>query len=123
MKVNYLRSEVSSKDADYIASKIDEAIEIMKKSGEKDFTNFSKLPASLKKDLKKLVQDVASNTSVKATTAKGVVIIYNQDGTVFAEITGLVKNTGSNLNIIVPAAILVVALGAVVLVKNVKANA
>ena len=117
------QNEVSSKDADYIASKIDEAIALMKDSGVKDFTNFSKLPASLKNKLKKLVQDVASNTSVKATVSKGTIVIYNQDGTVFAEVGGLVKNTGSSLNIVVPAAILVVALGTVLLVKNVKANA
>lgn len=117
------QNEVSSSDADYIAGKIDEAIAAMKASGVKDFSNFSKLPADLKSKLKKLVQDVASNTSVKATVTKGSVVIYNADGSVFADITGLVKNTGSNLNIVVPAAILVVALGAFVLVKNVKANA
>ena len=93
-------NEVSSKDADYIAGKIDEAISLMRKSGAKDFSDFSKLPSSLKSSLKKLVQDVASNTSVKATVTKGKVVIYNADGTVFAEMSKLVKNTGSEFEII-----------------------
>ena len=116
-------NEVSSSDADYIASKIDEAISAMKDSGAKDFTDFTKLPSALKTKLKKLVHDVASETSVKATVTKDNVVIYNTDGSVFAEIDGLVKNTGSKVNLVVPAAILVVTVGAFVLVKNVKANA
>ena len=120
----YLKqNEVSSKDCDYIAGKVDEAISIMRKSGVKDFSNFSKLPASLKNDLKKLVEDVAANTKVKATTKKGSVVIYNTDGTVFAEITSLVKNTGSNFDIIPTVALFVSVLGIALVVKNIKANA
>ncbi|MBR2708403.1 MAG: hypothetical protein IKE90_03085 [Bacilli bacterium] len=116
-------NEVSSKDADYIAGKIDEAISLMRKSGAKDFSDFSKLPSSLKSSLKKLVQDVASNTSVKATVTKGKVVIYNADGTVFAEMSKLVKNTGSEFEIIPLVALFVSIIGIVVVYKNVKANA
>lgn len=116
-------NEVSSKDADYIAGKIDEAISLMRKSGAKDFSDFSKLPSSLKSSLKKLVQDVASNTSVKATVTKGKVVIYNADGTVFAEMSKLVKNTGSEFQIIPLVALFVSIIGIVVVYKNVKANA
>ena len=116
-------NEVSSKDADYIAGKIDEAISLMRKSGAKDFSDFSKLPSSLKSSLKKLVQDVASNTSVKATVTKGKVVIYNADGTVFAEMSKLVKNTGSEFEIIPLLALFVSIIGIVVVYKNVKANA
>ena len=117
------QNEVSSKDAEYIASKVDEAISLMRKAGVKDFSDFSKLPKSLKNDLKKLVQDVASNTSVKATVAKGKVVIYNADGTVFAEMSKLVKNTGSDFQIIPLVALFVSIIGIVVVYKNVKANA
>ena len=116
-------NEVSSKDADYIAGKIDEAISLMRKFGAKDFSDFSKLPSSLKSSLKKLVQDVASNTSVKATVTKGKVVIYNADGTVFAEMSKLVKNTGSEFEIIPLLALFVSIIGIVVVYKNVKANA
>ena len=116
-------NEVSSKDADYIAGKIDEAISLMRKSGAKDFSDFSKLPSSLKSSLKKLVQDVASNTSVKATVTKGKVVIYNADGTVFAEMSKLVKNTGSEFEIIPLVALFVSVVGIVLVYKNVKANA
>ena len=116
-------NEVSSKDADYIAGKIDEAISLMRKSGAKDFSDFSKLPSSLKSSLKKLVQDVASNTSVKATVTKGKVVIYNADGTVFAEMGKLVKNTGSEFEIIPLVALFVSVVGIVLVYKNVKANA
>lgn len=117
------QNEVSSKDAEYIASKVDEAISLMRKAGVKDFSDFSKLPKSLKNDLKKLVQDVASNTSVKATVTKGKVVIYNADGTVFAEMSKLVKNTGSDFQIIPLVALFVSIIGIVVVYKNVKANA
>ena len=116
-------NELSSKDADYIAGKIDEAISLMRKSGAKDFSDFSKLPSSLKSSLKKLVQDVASNTSVKATVTKGKVVIYNADGTVFAEMSKLVKNTGSEFEIIPLVELFVSIIGIVVVYKNVKANA
>ena len=117
------QNEVSSKDAEYIASKVDEAISLMRKAGVKDFSDFSKLPKSLKNDLKKLVQDVASNTSVKATVTKGKVVIYNADGTVFAEMSKLVKNTGSDFQIIPLVALFVSVIGLVIVYRNVKANA
>lgn len=120
----YLDSyEVSSEDADYIATKIDEVVSEMRKSGVTDFSDFSKLPSSLKSKLRKLVEDVAANTSVNATVKKGFVVVYSPDGKVFAEIGKLVKDTGLDINIIATLALIVVVVGAVVLVKNVKANA
>ncbi|MBR3897717.1 MAG: hypothetical protein IKJ43_00365 [Bacilli bacterium] len=115
--------EVSSAHADYIAGEIDSAIKDMRDSGIKDFSDFSKLPSSLKEKLKQHVLNVAANTSIKATVKNGKVIVFNPDGTVFAEIGKLVKNTGSNLNIIATVALLVTAVGTVLIVRNVKANA
>lgn len=113
-------NEVSAKDADYIAGKIDEAIKILRDSGVTDLSNLSKLPSSTKSKLKALVTDIASNTSVKATVNKGAVVIYNKDGSVFAEMTKLVKDTGSNMYVIPALAILIVAAGAFVIVRKPK---
>jgi len=114
---------VSSSDCDYIAGKIDEAVNAMRNSGVKDFSNFSKLPSSLKKTLKQYVLDVAEHTSVKATVKKGAVVIYNPDGTVFAEVNSLVKPTSSAMNVVSMTALFVSVIGGILLVRNVKANA
>ena len=111
-------NEISSADADYIATKIDEAIQILKDSGATDFSDFSKLPSATKNKLKSLVTDIASNTSVKATVKKGSVVIYNADGSVFAEITKLVKNTGSSMYVIPALALLIIATGAFIITRK-----
>lgn len=115
--------DVSSKDCDFIAGKIDQAISEMRKSGVKDLSTFSKYPKSLKDTLKGYVLDIAGNTSVKASTKKGAVVIYNPDGTVFAEITKFIKPTGSTMNVTFVVALSAAVVGAVVLFRNVKANA
>lgn len=142
------QNPVSSTDADYIAGKIDEAVAAMRNSGVSDFSDLSKLPASLKATLKQLVQDIAANTSVKVTVINGRVIIYNADGSVFAELSGfevennsgnnsgsssssnksginnsVVKNTGANVDIVAASALLITALGSAFVVKNIKENA
>ncbi len=138
------QNPVSSTDADYIAGKIDEAVAAMRNSGVSDFSDLSKLPASLKATLKQLVQDIAANTSVKATITNGSIIIYNADGSEFAELSGfeikdnsvknnsgstsgisnsVVKNTGANVDIVAASALLITALGSAFVVKNIKENA
>ncbi len=115
-------NEVSSKDCDYIAGKVDEAIALVQAEGQ---TDMSKLSRSAKDKLKALVKDVSTNTSVKATVSKGVLIIYNADGTVFAEVSHLVKQTGSetsNMVVIAGIAFVVVAAGAYLVVRQVKTS-
>lgn len=115
-------NEVSSKDCDYIASKIDEAIAILKAEGK---TDFSKLSTSTKTKLKSLVSDISSNTSVKASVKKNALIIYNADGTVFAEVSKLVKQTGretSQIVALVSIAGVVVVAGAYLVVRQVKTS-
>ena len=114
---------VSSSDCDYIAGKIDEAVGAMRDSGVTDFSDFSKLPSSLRTKLKQYVFDIADNTKVKATVKKGKVVIFNPDGSVFAEVSGLVKPTFRTMNVIAVVALCVSTIGAVLLVRNVKANA
>ena len=115
-------NEVSSKDCDYIANKVDEAIAIVQGEGQ---TDMNKLSRSSKDKLKTIVKEVSSNTSVKATVSKGVLIIYNADGTVFAEVSHLVKQTGSETSQIVAVAgvaLVVVAAGAYLVVRQVKTS-
>lgn len=123
MVERYLKeNEVSSKDADYIAAKVDEAIAILKEEGK---TDFSKLSVSTKNKLKALVSDISKNTSVKATVTKNSLVIYNPDGTVFAEVTHLVKQTGketSQIIIVGCVAFIVVTAGAYLVVRRVKTS-
>ena len=83
--------DISSKDADYIAERIDEAVKIIQESGKSNFKDFKK---ETKEQLKALVEKVSANTSVKATVLKNSVIIYSPNGEKFAEVDKLVKQTG-----------------------------
>ena len=114
--------EVSSKDADYISGKVDEAISILKSEGK---TDFKELSSSAKTKLKALVSDVAANTSVNATVTNGSIVIYNGDGTVFAEVDKLVKQTGTESNkltIVASIAAAVTLVGAYFVVRQVKVS-
>lgn len=113
-------NNVSSKDADYIAAKIDEAVKILRNSNAKDLSDFSKLPANTKSQLKALVKDIASNTSVKATVTKGSIVIYNEDGSIFAEMSNLVKETGSNMYVIPAIALLIVIVSIAVINQKLR---
>lgn len=115
-------NEVSSADADYINERINTVISIIQGQGNANFKNY---PTSVKNQLKALVTEVSGNTSVKATVTNGSVIVYNGDGSTFAEITGLVKQTGSETSktaIIAGISILIVAVGACLVIKQVKTS-
>ncbi len=114
--------ELSGDDCDYIANKINEAKAIISTEGQE---NFYKLSESTKTKLKKLVSDVTANTSVKATVTSGAVVILNDDGSTFAEVTTLVKQTGSensNIAIIAGVSFIITLVGACLVVKQVKNN-
>jgi len=114
--------DVSSKDANYIAERIDKAKKIIEKDGHPVFNDFS---WSNKEELRKLVLQIAKNTSVKATTTKSSVIIYNSDGSVFAEVTELVKQTGAEVNksaMFAGISLLIVVAGTCLIGKQVKSS-
>lgn len=116
--------EVSSEHADFIAARVDKAIEIMKSEGHADFKKYSK---ASKEALKALVVEISNNTSVKATVTKDSVVVYKPDGSgeVFAEITGLVKQTGfgvSSLALITCISVFIVAVGSFFIVRQVKTS-
>jgi len=114
--------EVSDKDCKYISDKIDEAIKIIQAAKTVKASEMSK---STKNQLKALVADVSSNTSVKATVTKNALVIYDKDNKVFAEVTELVKQTGSETNtiaIVASVAALITVVGAYLVVRKVKSN-
>ena len=76
----------------YIAERIDKAKAIIEKDGHPKFADFSQ---ANKEALRDLVVEIDKNTSVRASVTKGSVIVKNEDGTTFAEVTELVKQTGS----------------------------
>ena len=84
--------EVSSKDADYIAARIDEAVKIIQESGKTNFKDFSK---ETKEKLKALVEKVSANTSIKATVTRNSIVVYTPNGEKFAEVDKIVKQTGN----------------------------
>lgn len=120
----YLKeNEISSEDADYIASRVDEAIEIIK---ENKITDLSNINGSAKSELKSLVTAVSKNTDVKATITDGKITVYNTDGKVFTTVSAttsnntIIKQTGANVSLIVTISAVVIAAGAYVVVRQVK---
>ncbi len=112
--------DVSSADCDYINTRINKAINILKSEGTADA---SKLSASAKQQLKDLVAEIRENTSVKASVTDGAVVIYDNEGEVFFEVTKLVKQTGietSTTAIIASISLVIVAAGALLVGRQVK---
>ena len=116
--------EVSSSDADYIAKKLDAAMEVLRASGKTSFYDLSKAD---KDKIIGFVSDVSANTSVKAIISKENLIIY-VPGTndVFYKtpvhpINGDIRQTSAGLT--VATAGLISMIGIAVALKKVKNNA
>lgn len=115
--------EVSESDCDYIANKIDEAIELIEKG---NATEWKELTSSEKESLIAIVNDVTSKTSVKASLSKGgVLTIYDEDGkTVFTKIENVIRNTDASMSIVLVAGATISLVGVLLIAKKVvKANA
>lgn len=115
--------EVSSEDCDYIAGKIDEAVELIKKG---KATEWRELTSSEKEALITIVNDISSKTSVKASLSKsGELTIYEEDGkTVFTKLSNLIKNTDGSMSIVLVAGAAISLVGLLLITKKVvKANA
>ncbi len=77
--------EVSSTDADYIVSKLEEVFNVLKNSGK---TSFYDLSSRDKQKIISLVADVATNTSVDCAIVDGSLVVYvpgSNRGEVFYE--------------------------------------
>lgn len=115
-------NEVSSAHADFIAERVETAKGIIQGQGNVDFKNY---PESVKQQLKELVNQISEGTTVNATLTRDALVIYNSDNSVFAEVTKLVKQTGtetSKMAIIAGVSILIVAVGTCLVVKQVKTS-
>ena len=123
MLERYLKQyDVSESDCDYIADRVNDAIKIVQNAG---VTEASQLTKETKDELKKLVEKVSANTSVKATVKKKSVVVLKPDGSVFVEIDKPIKQTGSETNVIAIVAgvsFLVTVAGALLVVRQVKHN-
>ena len=114
------QNNVSESDADYIASKIDEAVAIIERG---DATSFEKLTKAEKNEIKALLTEVSNNTSVKVTAVKNGVKVYNLDGTVFTVVTASkVKYTDTYMIITLAGVVSIIGI-AVIARKMKKANA
>lgn len=117
--------EVSSADADYIASKLDEAFNILRASGKTSFYDLSK---SDKNRIVALGSDVTANTSVHVVVTKHDLIVY-VPGTndvfyktpVYPNSNGDIRQTSTGLT--VAACGLVSIAGIAVALKRAKNNA
>lgn len=114
------KNNLSDTDATYIATKFDEAVAIIRKG---NATSLDELTQDEKEQIIKLINDVADKTNVKLTISKGVVTVYNLDGTVFTKVDNVVKYTdSSNILVTVASTITVVGIAAIAL-KLKKENA
>ena len=114
------QNDVSESDADYIASKIDEAIAIIERG---NANSFEKLTKAEKNEIKALLTEVSNNTSVKVTAVKNGVKVYNLDGTVFTVVTApKVKYTDTYMIIALAGVVSIIGIF-VIARKMKKANA
>ena len=117
--------DVSSTDADYIATKIDAAFAILRASGKTSFYNLSK---SDKDKIVALASDVTANTSVHVAITKSDLIVY-APGTNDVFYKTPVKPNGNgevrqtNAGLTVAACGLISMAGIAVVLKRAKNNA
>lgn len=117
--------ELSAKDCDFIAAKIDEAVAIAQTGKAK---SFSELTSEEVTKMVAIVSEVKEKTSVKATLTKGgKLTIYEEDGstpfTIITDKDNGIQDTNNNYFIIVIASAISL-LGVIVITKKVAgANA
>ena len=117
--------EVSPEHCDYIAARVQDALDILEDEGTADL---NKLSADAKEDLKGLVELISDKTSVKATVRNGKLVVKNPNtgGDFYTtDDDDIVKYTGSTSTIVAIVAgisLLIVAAGSVLVVKQVKEN-
>lgn len=114
------KNDLSDADATYIATKFDEAVAIIRKG---NATSLDELTQAEKEQIIALINDVANKTSVKLTVSKGVITVYNLDGTVFTKVDDVVKYTDSSNVLVTVASTITVAGLAVITLKLKKENA
>lgn len=126
VKVERYLSEnpVTDAQADAVLAKADEAIAVMEKAGVTDYT---KLTAAQKNEIKAIAQAAAELIDVKLVFKAGTVEIYNKDGKLIETVSlngGKLAYTGNNISTVVGvSAIAIIALAIGVVTKKRIANA
>lgn len=107
------QNDLSSSDCEFIASKLDEAIALIDRG---TATSFSSLSGSEKNELISMANEITNKTKVRVTlTDKGVLTIYNVDGTKFTEETTIMKYTdGSDYFLVIAGVVSIIGIATVV---------
>ncbi len=120
---SYLKTyDISSSEADYISKKLDEAFDVLKKSGKKSFYDLS---SADKKKIIALVADVSSNTSVKAAIEKIYLVVYKPNSNevfhkepIYPTENGDIQQTSRNITLVVAG--LISMAGIALAIKKIK---
>ena len=116
--------DISEADADVIAQKFDAAFEILKNSGKQKFYDMTK---AQKQQVKDLAVEVANSTSVKVAIVKNNLVVYKPGTTdIFYEtpinpVNGDIVQTNRGLTVAIAG--IISAIGIVIALLKVKANA
>ena len=110
------QNDISSADADYIATKVDAAITVMESGSA---TTIKNMTSAEKERIKTILNEVAQNTSVKLTVSKGEITVYNTDNTVFSKVTeSAVKYTNNTTTLVITIAGVIVLAGVVIAARK-----
>ena len=118
----YLKmNDLSEDDLSIIKEKYDEGLELLRETGA---TSYKDLSEADRTKLENVAKEAGDATGVKFTVnSNKSVTLYNLDGTVFAEETPKIKQTGSsNYEYLVIPALAVVAIATTIIVRK-KQNA
>lgn len=109
-------NELMSSDMNYISNKVNSIIEIIDDSDVKDIKNLNK---DDKNKIINIVKDVANKIDIKVTISDDNISIYNKDGSLFVEMTELIKYT-DDTNYIVYISGTIVLLGIIYVVRKLR---
>lgn len=115
---------VTDAEADAVLAKADEAVAVMNNAG---VTDYSKLTAAQKEEVKTIAKSAAEIVDVKLVFKTGAIEIYNKDGKLIETATnnnGKLAYTGNNVNVVLVVSIIaIIALAISVVAKKMFAYA
>ena len=109
-------NELMSSDMNYISNKVNSIIEIIDDSDVKDIKDLNK---DDKNKIISIVKDVANKINIKVTISDDNISIYNKDGSLFVEMTELIKYT-DDTNYIGYMSGVIVLLGIIYVVRKLR---
>ena len=109
-------NELMSSDMNYISNKVSNIVDIIDDSEVKDIKDLNK---DDKNKIIDIVKDVANKIDIKITINDDNISIYNKDGSLFVEMTELIKYT-DDTNYIVYISGTIVLLGIIYVVRKLR---